>query len=273
MKYVVLTLLLLALSIIVPILIFILIERIKNKKYKLWIKALVTSISSIFIIIFTICTYLGVFYRATDDVLNYLKSDNDVVFYETDDYYFFDNKNNDEKAIIFYPGGKVDESSYAPLISKIAHDGIDAYIVKMPFHFALFGINKANLILNNTNYKDIYLMGHSLGGTSITSYLSKSSYYFKGIIYLASYPSNKISDDLSSLSIYGTNDEVLNKDEYIKNKELLPKNNYEVVIEGGNHGYFGNYGEQRHDGIATITREAQQELTKAAIIKFINGTI
>ena len=78
---------------------------------------------------------------------------------------------------------------------------------------------------------------------------------------------------MSSLSIYGTNDSVLNRKEYLKSKELLPKDHYEYVIEGGNHANFGNYGNQKKDGFSTITRESQQELTKNEIIKYIMGTM
>ena len=272
MKYAIFGILLLIISILIPILVFYLIERSRNKKYKMWIKILITAISSLLIIISLICTYLGIFYRSTSDAKEALISDNDVIVSDNNDYYFFDNKANDNTAIIFYPGAKVEESAYAPLMHNIAKNGIDVYLIKMPFHFSLLGINKANKVLDNTKYDNIYLMGHSLGGTAISSYLSKTNYSINGIIYLASYPNKKIMDNVSSLSIYGTNDKVLNMNEYNKNKNLLPQNNHEVIINGGNHGYFGNYGEQSGDGISTITREEQQKITTDEIIKYIKNS-
>ncbi len=273
MKYLLFFLLLLAITIVIPLSILYLIEKKKEIKIKVWKKTLVTIFSSLVMIFFIICAYLGIFYRSTSDAFEALKSDELVNVSETSDYYFFDNKDNTSKAIIFYPGGKVEESAYAPLMHEISSNGIDVYIIKMPFHFALLGINKAEKALNNTNYQDIYLMGHSLGGASISMYLTKSNRNFKGIIYLASYPCKKIDKDISSLSIYGSNDGVLNKNSYNKGKDLLPKTNYEFIIEGGNHAYFGNYGEQRKDGVASITRKHQQEITTNTILKFIEGTI
>jgi hypothetical protein len=273
LKYAFLILLLIVISIGIPILILFQIERTRKNKFKIWMKIIITSLSSILLMITFICTYLGVFYRADSIAYDALKSDEIVQVYDEKDYYLFDNKENNSKAIIFYPGGKVEEAAYAPLMHSIAKEGIDVYIIKMPFHFALFGINKANNVFDNTNYEEIYLMGHSLGGTSISNYLSNSSYSFKGIIYLASYPTKKIPGSMSSLSIYGTNDSVLNRKEYLKSKELLPKDHYEYVIEGGNHANFGNYGDQKNDGHSTITREYQQELTKNEIIKYIMGTM
>ena len=273
LKYAFLIILLIVISIGIPLFILFQIERVRKNKFKIWMKTIITFFSSILLMITFICTYLGVFYRADSIAYDALKSDEIVQVYDEKDYYLFDNKENNSKAIIFYPGGKVEEAAYAPLMHNIAKEGIDVYIIKMPFHFALFGINKANKVFDNTNYDEVYLMGHSLGGTSISNYLSNSSYSFNGIIYLASYPTKKIPDTMSSLSIYGTNDYVLNKEEYSKSKELLPPNHYEYVIEGGNHANFGNYGNQKKDGSSTITREYQQELTKNEIIKYIMGTM
>ena len=41
-------------------------------------------------------------------------------------------------------------------------------------------------------------------------------------------------------------------------------------IDGGNHGQFGNYGQQKGDGIATISSEEQQGESVQYIISFIN---
>lgn len=270
MKYVIIAIFALSISIALPIFIIFLLEKKKNKKYKAWIKIIVTIISSLALIIVIACSYLGVFYRATDDALEYLNNDSNIDIYDESDYYFLDNKENDKNVIIFYPGGKVEESAYLPLMHNIAENNIDIYIIKMPFHFALFGINKANKVLEKTKYQNVYLMGHSLGGTAVSSYLSNTSNTIKGIIFLASYPTKKIDDNISSLSIYGTNDLVLNRKEYQNNKNLLSKNNTEIIIEGGNHSYFGNYGDQNNDGIASITRFKQQEIAKNSILKYIS---
>lgn len=271
MKYAIIIILLLALSIAVPLLIFLLIEKLKKKKFKIWIKTIATIGSSIFLLIFIVCAYLGIFYGATPDAYQALDDSDKVLVSEENDYYFFDNKENNTNAIIFYSGAKVEEIAYGPLLRLIAEEGIDVYLLKMPFHFALLGMNKANVVMEDSNYSNVYLMGHSLGGITASSYLSSTSYTFKGIIFLASYPNKRINDNLSSLSIYGSNDYVLNMDDFNKNKDLLPMNQAILKIDGGNHGFFGNYGDQKNDGAAAITRENQQQITKDAVIKYILG--
>ena len=42
-----------------------------------------------------------------------------------------------------------------------------------------------------------------------------------------------------------------------------------VIIDGGNHAQFGNYGEQKGDPPATISTEDQQDIAVKAIMGFI----
>ena len=44
----------------------------------------------------------------------------------------------------------------------------------------------------------------------------------------------------------------------------------EVVIDGGNHSQFGNYGFQKGDGEARISREEQEDRTVEAILNFLS---
>ena len=77
----------------------------------------------------------------------------------------------------------------------------------------------------------------------------------------------KLSDDAKVLSIVGSLDGVLKS--YEESKKYLPSNFKEVVIDGGNHSGFANYGEQAGDNKATISQEEQQEITVEAIVGFV----
>lgn len=90
----------------------------------------------------------------------------------------------------------------------------------------------------------------------------------EGLILLAAYPTKELkSDSLSVLSVYGSEDGVLNMEKLEKGRELMPPNHTELCIEGGNHAGFGNYGEQKGDKKAEIDREEQQEQTVEAVLK------
>ena len=269
MKYILISVFAILLATGISVLIVLLINR--KHRIKNWLKAIIIPISSIILMICFCLSYFIFHYSASDNAKSYLKSDDVVNLNINNDWYHFDNKTSDENAIIFYSGGKVDPVSYAPLCNKIAHEGIDVYILKMPLYFPLLNINGADKVINSNKHNNYYLMGHSLGGTTASLYIANGrSYYYRGIIFLASYPSKKIDDSLKCLSIYGTNDKVLNKVEYQKNINNFPVNFEEVVINGGNHSNFGDYGFQRGDGVSNITNEEQANITKEAICDFIS---
>ena len=93
-----------------------------------------------------------------------------------------------------------------------------------------------------------------------------------GIILLASYLNSDISDTtLKVLSIYGSNDEILNMDKYEENKKYAPEIFIERRIDGGIHSYFGSYGIQNKDGKPYIEKSFQIEKTKDYILEFINN--
>lgn len=180
---------------------------------------------------------------------------------------------NPEVGFIFYPGGKVEHLAYESLMVQIASKDILTIVPKMPFNLAVFNINAADEIIEN--YPEInhwYIGGHSLGGSMAARYSSKNREKIEGLILLGSYSTSDLKNiNLKVLSIYGNNDEILNLDSYEKNKSNLPNDYKEVIIEGGNHAGFGNYGIQKGDGSGEITPETQQELTAEIIYDFINN--
>ena len=123
------------------------------------------------------------------------------------------------------------------------------------------------------DYPDIehwYMAGHSLGGTIAASYLSQHVDDYEGLILLASYAIDDLSQtSLNVLSITGSEDHVLNRQKAQENKINLPESVNEVIIKGGNHAQFGMYGPQSGDGQATITPAEQIELTVEHILNHI----
>ena len=68
-----------------------------------------------------------------------------------------------------------------------------------------------------------YIGGHSLGGSMAATYLSDHVAEFEGLILLGSYSTVDLSNSkLDVLSIYGSEDKVLNHNSYNENKSNLP---------------------------------------------------
>lgn len=172
---------------------------------------------------------------------------------------------------IFYPGGKVEHKAYIPLMESLASRGVLCVLVKMPFHLAVFDMDAADGI--QEQYPEIenwYIGGHSLGGAMAATYLSECVDSYEGLILLGAYSTEDFSEsDISVLSVYGSEDGVLNREKYEECKSNLPADFQEVVIDGGCHAYFGMYGPQKGDGTPTISNMEQIEMTADAVIGMI----
>lgn len=172
---------------------------------------------------------------------------------------------------IFYPGGKVEYTAYLPLMEALGEKGIVAVLLKMPFNLAVLDMNAADGV--REKFPEVtkwYIGGHSLGGSMAASYIEKRGEEFLGLVLLGAYSTADLSQSgLSVLSVYGSEDGVMNRDKYEKHRDNLPENFSELVIDGGNHAYFGMYGEQEGDGTASISGVAQIMITAEAIDAFI----
>ncbi|MBU1142803.1 MAG: alpha/beta hydrolase [Firmicutes bacterium] len=231
-------------------------------------KILLILLIVIAIVVFGIFGYIQVSTYMPSDDAKLIISEID----KTNNLYIFE----PEEAIanfIFYPGGFVDERAYAVLLDGLRNEGIRVFLVSMPFKLAITNSDAAKKI-HQTYPSELpwYIIGHSLGGASASIFLNQNPDWIDGLILLAAYPAD--SSDLSSsgysvLSIYGDQDLVLDVSKLDITKPLLPSNTEYHVIIGGNHAYFGNYGEQKGDGEASITRELQQALTIERIVTFL----
>ncbi len=226
------------------------------------LKKILLSIFAFIIIIFlAFLIYASNYYKADNKANSILESEN--VIQENNLTILLPNKDMDKKiGLIFYPGGKVEDIAYLPLLKELSNKGITCYLVKMPFNLAVFNINAADKIIEKYNeINKWYIGGHSLGGAMTSSYIEKNYNKISGLILLAAYPINNAINNV--LCLYGSNDMVLDKTKLdtIQNK---------IEIKGGNHAFFGNYGNQKGDGTPTITRDEQQEFTINQIINFIN---
>lgn len=172
---------------------------------------------------------------------------------------------------VFYPGGKVEHHAYIPLMENLASEGILCVLMEMPFRLAVLDVNTADGVQEQySQIENWYIGGHSLGGSMAASYLSKHVEAYNGLILFGAYSTaNLKKSNLQILSIYGSKDGVMNREKYLDNKSNLPKDFKEIVIEGGNHAYFGMYGEQKGDGTATITNQEQLEIATNAIVEMV----
>ena len=206
------------------------------------------------------------YYHADASAWAALESDGTVTVTRTDYGWLFDGPSESD-ALIFYPGGKVEETAYAPLLHFLAEKGLDSCLVKMPFRLAVFGTDQAKDLISRYDYTHWYIGGHSLGGAMAANYAAGHGEQLSGVVLLAAYPTKQLDDSLLATIIYGSEDGVLNRKKLAEGDKYLPESVETYVIEGGNHAQFGNYGEQKGDGKAAISAGEQQRQTVELIIE------
>lgn len=229
-------------------------------------------VAAVLLILAGFCTvYVNDYYRADMDAIVEFSADKDVLKKILEDNTIVYEGDIVEAGLIFYPGGKVEYTAYQPLMEALASEGLLCVLVKMPFNLAVFDMDAAEGL--QELYPDIekwYIGGHSLGGSMAASFLSKNTNDFEGLILLGSYSTADLSESgLEVLSIYGSEDKVLNAEKYLENKPNLPFDFTEVIIDGGCHAYFGMYGEQEGDGVPAISNEEQIIITTDIIVDLL----
>ena len=175
--------------------------------------------------------------------------------------------------LVFYPGAKVEPEAYAPLLTSCAREGILCVLARPPLNIAFFDMNAAQGVAEQFPEVEHWLVGgHSLGGVVASSYLDKHEDELAGLVLLASYPTADLTDFGGTvISVVGERDGVLDHERYEEARSKLPTSTQELVIVGGNHAGFGNYGAQEGDEAATISADEQQRQTVAGICALVEG--
>lgn len=216
--------------------------------------------------------YVNDYYRADSKAIAEFEVENavDKKVLEDDTIVYVGKETN--AGLIFYPGGKVEYTAYEPLMKSLASEGVLCMLVRMPFNLAVLDVNAADGL--QELYPEIeswYIGGHSLGGSMAASHFSKNLSEYEGIVLLGAYSTADLSQaDVEVLSIYGSEDKVLNHEKYLEYEVNLPKDFTELIIDGGCHAYFGMYGEQEGDGTPEISNAEQIKITTEAIMEMIN---
>lgn len=206
--------------------------------------------------------YVSDYYHADSGAAGAMVSDETVTVEQTENFVAF-SPAEPVGGFVFYPGGKVEYTAYAPLMRALAQRDILCVVVRMPFNLAVLDINAAEGIPEQfPEVETWYIGGHSLGGSMAASYAADNADAFDGLALLAAYSTSDLTDSgLEIISVYGNQDGVLDMEKYEKYRKNLPETAVETVIEGGNHAQFGSYGTQSGDGEAAISAEEQIKIT------------
>jgi len=235
-------------------------------------KKLIKIIFAVVVSFIAVCfVYLNDYYHADMVSIEAFSYSNDVEMLHLENGNIIFGNEKSDSGLIFYQGAKVESMSYIPLMKEIASDDIFCVLVDMPFNMAVFDYDIAEDIMKSyPEIKNWYIGGHSQGGAMAAYYAAENYDKINGLVLLGSYSTKDLSETgISVLSVFGSEDEVINKEIYDNNKKNLPDDFNEIIIDGGCHAYFGVYGEQKGDGKANITNEEQIKITASYITEMI----
>ncbi len=163
--------------------------------------------------------------------------------------------------VIVYGGGKVAPLSYGYLSALEAN----VFLVRFPFHLAVFGIQRGQRVIDaHPEISTWVVVGHSLGG-SMGHVFSQNNARIQGVVYLASYPTGAV--DRPSLAMFGTRDGLIDATDAL----ALVEGANIVLIDGGNHAQFGEYGAQSGDAQAHLLPEEQRAIVIQEIQQFLES--
>lgn len=172
-----------------------------------------------------------------------------------------------DTGVAFIPGALVDPRAYKNILEPLVAAGYPVYIAKPAFGVA-FAVPDvvADAEAAAPGVEQWVVAGHSLGGAVASGQTDGAA----GLILLGAYPIDDVRDTgVPVLSISGTDDALTTPADVADSKQELPPDAQFVVIEGGVHAFFGDYGEQRGDGQPTTSREVAQERTQEAMLAFL----
>lgn len=204
--------------------------------------------------------YVGDYYRAEPDALAVLDGPGLSIDGDTT---ILSPASASDTGILFYPGAKVEAEAYLPLLDQLRDQGFTCFLIHMPANMAIFDADAAlDVSAAHPEISHWYLAGHSMGGAMASSCAADNPDAFDGLILLGAYLYGDYPP-ADTLTIYGSlNESVAEKIDYTDNV---------LVIDGGNHAQFGNYGPQKGDPAASISASDQQTQSVRAITDFIHS--
>jgi len=174
---------------------------------------------------------------------------------------------NSTVGLVFYPGARVAPDAYYDTFAPVvARTNVTVFIPELPLNVALLDTDAAERIRSqHPTIQTWFVGGHSLGGVAACQYAS--SHDVRGLVLFASYCNVDVRDEsFAVLSVTGSADTVLNRQDYQAATTRLPPDATTYEIGGMNHTQFASYRGQRGDSPASLSYdEAHQRLADVIV--------
>jgi len=182
-------------------------------------------------------------------------------------------------SLLFFPGGLVDPAAYAPLMRKVAESGHRALIVPLPRRGTFGGaedpavLRRARALVDGRETRWI-VAGHSKGGKVAAMFAHAHPDAVDGLVLLGtSHPRDVdlVDAPFPVVQVLGDRDPIASLARADRNRHRLPAATSRIVLAGGNHSQFGDYGFQPGDRFAAMPREEQRQRIARVLLDALDG--
>ena len=175
--------------------------------------------------------------------------------------------------LVFVPSPRVDPRAYANILRPLVEAGYLVAVVKPAYGVALPNTTTPKTVIENHSEIHYWAVGgHGAGGAVAASYAD--GHPVTGLLLYASAPGNELArNDLITTSISGSADDLVSPGDIAEGKPKLPEATRYVVIDGGIHAYFGDYGDQSGDGAPSVSRQDAQAQIQQATLEFMASLV
>jgi len=226
-------------------------------------------------------TWSLIAYRATADARAALASGSGITVTRGQHTWAFEPASPSPAGLVFFAGALVDPVAYAPLARAVAAAGYPVLLVELPYRGAFGGADGPEVFARARAAAAAHpgvvrwvIAGHSRGGVVAAQVVRDGFPGLAAAVLIGTSHPRDFSIAAATIPItrvYGTRDSIAEEEKLERTRSNLPVATRLVRIEGGNHSQFGYYGFQPGDSTATISREAQQAITKRALLDALDG--
>ena len=192
----------------------------------------------------------------------------------------------DSVGLVFYPGAAIEAAAYAPLCRRVAEEAKATVILaRPPFRAVITTRDFHKLAARHPGVETWAVGGHSHGAGSFGGMrIVNQTGDVRGLAMLGAVPTGDWVDlsarrDLEIVNVLASEDEICSPKPGARltygeglvadGFSRLPKSTRRIVIKGGNHAGFGEYGVQAYDGERTISLEDQQSQVAKHLVAFL----
>ncbi|MFJ2619925.1 alpha/beta hydrolase [Glutamicibacter sp. NPDC087344] len=244
----------------------------KRRRRRGWLIALSVVLVAIVVAVGAFVAWAKDTYPSDAGVVAEVQSDSRVVYEELDGMIRLAPAHTEStQGLVFLVGAKVEPEAYVGRLAQAAAAGVTVLIIEPPLNLALLELDSFDsLTASEPQIQHWAVGGHSMGGVKACSYAEDSK--VTKLLLFASYCStDKLAErqDLSVLSLQGSEDLVINQENLHNAAASMPENTDQELLQGVTHGQFGSYGDQPGDGQALISDAKAQQLISSKVLEFL----